>query len=263
MTWNTASFWSTYDWKARGEEWSESWGGSEAQWFGSLFPRLHRFLPANRILEIAPGFGRWTHYLLPTCRELLGIDVSSDCVAACRERFRAARHASFSQNDGLSLTDAKDGSFDLVFSFDSLVHADIDVMASYVPQILQKLTDQGVAFVHHSNLLQFNGSIGTPHGRAPSVSARKIADLVKRNRGKILVQEMINWGGEDMHDCLTLFARDSHKAGQGRLIKNNRFMDEAFIIRDFQSVYSGSGLLDVVADGNDVAVSSGKGESDK
>jgi hypothetical protein len=27
------------------------WGGSEPQWFGSLYPRLHRFLPARAILE--------------------------------------------------------------------------------------------------------------------------------------------------------------------------------------------------------------------
>ena len=57
LNWNKTVWGSTYGWQAGGEEWSETWGSSEAQWFGSIFPRLHRFLPARQILEIAPG---WT-----------------------------------------------------------------------------------------------------------------------------------------------------------------------------------------------------------
>jgi hypothetical protein len=56
-----------YRWSDQGEEWSQSWGGSEAQWFWAIHPRIHRFLPCEQILEIAPGFGRWTHYLLSYC----------------------------------------------------------------------------------------------------------------------------------------------------------------------------------------------------
>ncbi|MEK6280890.1 MAG: hypothetical protein AABN95_11100 [Acidobacteriota bacterium] len=26
-------------------------------------PRIHPFIPVGTILEIAPGYGRWTHYL--------------------------------------------------------------------------------------------------------------------------------------------------------------------------------------------------------
>jgi hypothetical protein len=51
LNWNKTVWGSTYGWQAGGEEWSETWGSSEAQWFGSIFPRLHRFLPARRILE--------------------------------------------------------------------------------------------------------------------------------------------------------------------------------------------------------------------
>ena len=34
-----------YEWAKEGEEWSATWGGSEAQWFGAIFPRIHAFLP--------------------------------------------------------------------------------------------------------------------------------------------------------------------------------------------------------------------------
>jgi hypothetical protein len=47
-----------YDWKEAGEEWSQPWGSSAAQWTGTIFPRIRQCLPAGTILEVAPGFGR-------------------------------------------------------------------------------------------------------------------------------------------------------------------------------------------------------------
>src|SRR6266567_7931064 len=52
-----------YDWRDAGEEWSESWGTSAAQWSGAILPRIQGCLPTGTILEIGPGFGRWTNYL--------------------------------------------------------------------------------------------------------------------------------------------------------------------------------------------------------
>ena len=41
-------------------------GRADAQWYGSLLPRIHRFLPTGQVLEIACGYGRWTQYLKDT-----------------------------------------------------------------------------------------------------------------------------------------------------------------------------------------------------
>jgi len=224
LNWNSAEWSVTFDWRTGGEEWSEPWGGSGPQWFGSLYPRLRHFLPVHRILEIAPGFGRWTKFLLPACKEYVGIDLSAKCVDACREIFAADKHAKFFKNDGLLLEMAPDASVDLVFSFDSLVHAEIEVLESYVPEILRKLSPAGVAFIHHSNLFAYGDSIGAPHARAKSVSADKVVDLVERNGGKVLVQEVINWG-EHLHDCFTLFARGTaYVNAQTVRLKNPRYM---------------------------------------
>ena len=78
-----------YDWKDAGEEWSAPWGTSAAQWFGAILPRIRDCLPTGRILEIAPGFGRWTHYLKNYCDELSIVDRSSKCIEASRRRFTA------------------------------------------------------------------------------------------------------------------------------------------------------------------------------
>jgi len=45
-----------------------------------------------------------------------------------------------------------DGIVDFAFSFDSLVHADADILEAYLEQLARKLTHDGVGFVHHSNM---------------------------------------------------------------------------------------------------------------
>jgi SAM-dependent methyltransferase len=237
LAWNSAFWDGQYDWKTGGEVWSEVWGGSEPQWFGSLYPRLHRFLPAKSILEIAPGFGRWTKFLIPNSTRYIGVDLSQACVDACRRIFFNVRHATFVKNDGASLPGIKNSSCDLVFSFDSLVHADLEILQAYIPEIIRVLAPSGVAFIHHSNLLAFNGSLGQPHGRSLTVSADNVARAVELAGGSVLIQEIINWGSGHMHDCLTLFGRRSASSKSAR-VDNPRFMDEAFIIRDFQALWS-------------------------
>lgn len=51
-----------YSWDRYGDEWSDAWGGEDIQWYGTLLPRIQQFVPVARILEIAPGFGRWSKY---------------------------------------------------------------------------------------------------------------------------------------------------------------------------------------------------------
>ena len=113
-------------------------GGSEAQWFGR-FSRIHAFVPTGTILEIAPGYGRWTYYLRERCERLIAVDLSPKCIEACRQKFAAYQHITYHVNDGKSLSMIADGSIDFVFSFDSLVHAEADVIETYLNQLARKL----------------------------------------------------------------------------------------------------------------------------
>ena len=240
LQWNREFWGDTYSWGQAGDEWSQTWGSSEAQWFGTLYPRLHRALPARTILEIAPGHGRWSRYLIPHCSAYVGLDLSASCVEACRKRFATIDHALFFENDGLSLADVPDASYDLVFSFDSLVHAEINVIESYIPQIIQKLTPVGFAFIHHSNLAacDHEGS-KTPHSRAASVSARRVAELVQQNGGAMLVSELIDWGPDsDLIDCFSTFTRAENATSEHLWLRNRHFMEEAANVGRFQSGYS-------------------------
>jgi SAM-dependent methyltransferase len=224
LDWNVHQWDGEYNWELKGEEWSSSWGSSEAQWFGCLYPRLHKYLPAPRILEIAPGFGRWTRFLLNYCNDYTGIDLSDECVMACKQTFSKVESARFFKNDGLSL-DHTEGQYDFVFSFDSLVHADVEVFESYIPQILRLLRPDGTAFIQHSNL-KGSGDVTNIHNRSENVTAKYVGSLIEQNSGSVLVQEKINWGSTFLIDCLTTFAARSSRL-ESISLDNYNFMSEA------------------------------------
>lgn len=155
LEWNARTWGAEYHWDRAGEEWSAAWASAENQWRWMLQPRVHGFLPAKRILEIGPGYGRWSHFLLGQCDELVLVDLSKSCIDACRGRFKANSNIRYMVNDGTSLRDVGNASVDFVFSFDSLVHAELDVLDGYLGQLAKKLAPDGVIFMHHSNLGAF------------------------------------------------------------------------------------------------------------
>lgn len=230
--WNEQMWNETYAWPDAGEEWSAAWGGSHAQWFATILPRIRQFLPCSTICEIGPGFGRWTKFLLPSCTSYVGVDLSDRCVTHCRSVFGTA--GTFVRNDGLRLDGVPDRSCDLVFSFDSLVHADASVMEAYVPQIVHKLRPLGVAFLHHSNLGMLAGRPHPEGGepvhdryRATDVSAERVRAWVGEHGGAIMRQEIVDWCGARFIDCFTLFSRAGDYTAPAAVVVNSDLEREA------------------------------------
>jgi SAM-dependent methyltransferase len=235
-----------YEWIAAGEEWSEPWGSSAAQWYGSILPRIHACLPANTILEIASGFGRWSYYLKEHCRHLHLVDPAADCIDACRARFAAEPQVSCHVNDGRSLEMIPAASIDFVFSFDSLVHVRREILDAYLAQLAQKLTPEGRGFIHHSNLGEYASSIarrarqvvsrgsglGSDHQRDPEMTAELFRALCDQHGLKCLGQELLNWRGRRLIDCFSTIARqDSKWKAVSVPFRNPDFMLEAKLIR--------------------------------
>src|SRR5215469_9851000 len=48
LEWNRDT-WENYAWAEGGDEWSGPWSGTAAQWYGSLLPRVHHWVPAEAI----------------------------------------------------------------------------------------------------------------------------------------------------------------------------------------------------------------------
>jgi 2-polyprenyl-3-methyl-5-hydroxy-6-metoxy-1,4-benzoquinol methylase len=235
-----------YEWAEEGDSWSKAWGGASSQWFGTVLPRLKSFVPAPTILEVAPGFGRWTQFLRPLCTELILVDISAKCIDACRRRFSAYQGIAYHVNDGRSLEMLEDGSIDFAFSFDSLVHVESDVLVGYFAQLAQKLKPDGVAFIHHSNLGEYvdpatgrlRPGVENRHWRAPSVSAGMVREACGARGLMCVSQEMINWGGNELNDAFTVAALPASRwARECTLMRNAEFMREANYLSRLAALY--------------------------
>ena len=237
--------WSTYEWDERGDEWSVVWGGTPYLWHAALFPRLMNFLPASRILEIAPGHGRFTQYLKDLCDELVIVDLTAECIDVCRERFREASNISYHVNDGKSLDFVHDGSLDFVFSFDSLVHAEADVLEAYVHELGSKLAPNGLGFLHHSNVEAYRdpktGELNceNPHWRGERMSARLFREYCEAASLECISQELVNWGGlHYLTDSFSVFTpKGSRYARPTEVVENSGFMAEAITIQAVSKLY--------------------------
>jgi len=114
------------------------------------------FVLKGRILEIAPGHGRWTQFLQDHCTSLIGVDLATTCVSECRSKFKSDPRLHFEVGDGRKLPMVTDASIDFAFSFDSLVHAEADILESYASELARVLKPNAIAFLHHSKPRDFD-----------------------------------------------------------------------------------------------------------
>ncbi len=249
----------SYGWGQSGDEGSADWGGPAMQWYGSILPRIHAFVPTGSILEIACGYGRWTHFLKDLCRRLIAMDLSERCIHACRARFAGSPHITYVVNDGRSLTMIPEASVDFGFSFDSLVHADASVLQAYLAQLPRILTRDGAAFIHHSNLGEyphlrrlerFSSMYGLlkwlrlvddvrPHWRDFSVTGALVASWAREHGLRCISQELVNWRvRRTLMDCMSTIVReDSILDRESRVIRNVGFGREMRRLRRLADLY--------------------------
>ncbi len=249
-----------YHWRDQGDEWSALWGDPAMQWHGSILPRIKAHVPASCILEIACGYGRWTQYLKDLCQNLIAIDLSEECIQASQKRFAASSNIAYHVNDGRSLAMIPDSSVDFIFSFDSLVHADESVLAAYLSQFPRILTPNGIAFLHHSNLAEYDLAYSkiravpgledslmqagileeSTHWRDGTVDAKKVETLAAAHGLSCISQEIVPWATKKMFlDCMSTIVRaDSALARANRVWRNANFMTEAHNLSQLAQLYS-------------------------
>lgn len=141
--WNKESSW-TKD----GHEWSEYFESTDKLWDKIIYPKIQPYLKGE-VLEIAPGFGRITDYLIDKVNNLTIVDLNEVCINKCKEKFGDKIKNYYT---GKTLSIIEDESKNFVFSWDSFVHMNESVIRSYIYEIYRILKPGGYAFIHHSNL---------------------------------------------------------------------------------------------------------------
>lgn len=219
--------WDTnHNWSENGDEWS-----NQAYFCNQPYPKwkksiiqdfiYHNVNKKSTVLEISPGHGRWTEHIIKRAKKVILVDLSPNCINYCKKRFSRFKNAQYFNNDGKSLNFLKNNSIDFIWSYDSFVHMEADVIRAYLYQFPRILKKGGIAVIHHAGknnkLIPFArflsnfGKIGSViktqilfrkirQGCRSDISKEMFADLAKKSRLKI-IKQVDSWGSQNEYNC--------------------------------------------------------------
>jgi ubiquinone/menaquinone biosynthesis C-methylase UbiE len=196
--WNNPNNWSN-----DGNEWSIYFGTTENLW-NKIYPKFKDYITGN-VLEIAPGFGRMTEYLLRYTNDLSIIDLNDICIEKCKQRFDN-RINNYIVNDGKTLN-FDDKSFDFIFSFDSFVHMTEDVIESYISEIYRTLKNNGYVFIHHSFFIGGdNNNVSENIAGRSNMTPEIFKNIVEKYKMIVISQENFRIS-DQINDTITIFKK--------------------------------------------------------
>jgi len=229
-----------YGWAEDGDEWRDQAAYCQIpypEWKQSIIREL--ILPhmgsGSVVLEIAPGHGRWSGHIARQAKRAILVDVSGRCIRHCRRRLRPFHNVAYIVNDGRSLEGVQSSSVDFVFSYDSFVHMEADVVSSYLCEMRRVLKKGGKALIHHSGrrhsalwlwrfleplgkigrmlyMVPSMGRIGHNDGWRSNLSRELFAQMAKES-GLRVASQSDSWGGGKSNcrlfsDCISVLEKD-------------------------------------------------------
>lgn len=142
-------------WSKDGDEWdgqARACGIAYDDWKARITARYQPLLArGGTIVEIGPGHGRWSQWLVEQAGLLVLCDISPNCLDACRARLAGRGHIRTHVSQGADLPADLTGKVDAVWSYDCLVHVGPRECERYLIEIARVLRPGGVAVVHHAD----------------------------------------------------------------------------------------------------------------
>jgi SAM-dependent methyltransferase len=154
-------------------------------------------------MDFACGHGRNSAKLVEYAKKLLCVDVNPEAIRKCKQRFAHQPKVVCILNDGATLSAIDDASLTFIYSFDSVVHFEIDLIRSYLLEFHRVMRPGATAFIHHSNV--GSGTYGTNvHGRS-GASAESFKQACESAGLVCDKQRILDWGAHQKLDCITQF----------------------------------------------------------
>jgi len=100
-------------------------------------------------VEIGPGGGRWTRYLLGF-KKLYVVDYYPELLGELQKNFKKA-NMEFIKNNGTDFPGIKERSVDYLFSFGTFVHLDVDLIEAYLTNMQSILRPGANVIIHYSD----------------------------------------------------------------------------------------------------------------
>lgn len=139
-----------------GDDWTSSPYYDEAEpaleyhWRTDIWPLISG-ADFTSTLELAAGHGRNSERLRHHASRLYLVDINVENVDFLQRRFADAENVAVVHNNGFDLAGIPDDTVTFVYSFDSMVHFDSDVVRAYLGEFRRVLKAGGQGFCHYSN----------------------------------------------------------------------------------------------------------------
>lgn len=137
------------DWK-EGPYYDEAEVGLDSDWTSLIWPLIQN-CDFSCVVEIAAGHGRNSEKLRHLTERLYLVDINRENIDFLKRRFAGAANIVYVHNDGVSLDAIRSSEATFVYSFDSMVHFDSDVVRAYLDEFERVLRPGGRCFCHYSN----------------------------------------------------------------------------------------------------------------
>ena len=105
--------------------------------------------PKTTVVEIGPGGGRWTKYMLYV-KQIYAVDYHRELLNELKSNFDAS-NITYVKNNGDDFPNIQDGSIDFLFSFGTFVHLDVDIISRYLRNIKPLLKNESNVVIHYSD----------------------------------------------------------------------------------------------------------------
>ena len=201
------------------ELFKKPWEGSSyyqnaEQWTFVFWDEGHKFkkyfdqLDLTNLLELSCGHGRHAEKSAPLAGRLNLIDIIEENVDYCQNRLRNFGNIEYFLGDGKSFTGIKKNSLSAIYCYDAMVHFPPDIVEMYLKDTARVLRSGGRALYHHSNYSDSTTFVkgGTPGARG-YMTTELFNEMVKAAGLVLLEQEVINWGGVEDLDCISLLEK--------------------------------------------------------
>ncbi|MBY0563502.1 MAG: class I SAM-dependent methyltransferase [Hyphomonadaceae bacterium] len=153
-----------------GELYGLHWGDPEAN--PVLRRVVERFIKPHVgrdkvLLEIGPGGGRWTRYLIDNCKTLYAVDYHRELLDVLHENFNHP-HIVDIVNSGCDFPGVPAKEVDFLFTFGVFVHLDLDIIEQYLENMRAILKPDARVFIQYSDKTKPEGkanpgfSVNTP-----------------------------------------------------------------------------------------------------
>ena len=136
-------------------------------------------------LEIGPGGGRWTRYLV-SFRKLYVVDYYSEALEELRKNVHRP-NMEFIRNNGTDFPGVQGNSIDYLFSFGTFVHLDVPIIEDYLRNMKPLLRRGSNVVLHYSDKTKVMAQLNAGFSENNPNTMRR---LVVENGYKILEEDL-------------------------------------------------------------------------